>query len=365
MLKKAKIMKYDSGREKQIEAQLLVSLKEVPFLGIAPVRRRPNGKGWQPDILLQVKEGTSAKTIVVEVKASGQPRLARDAVNQLLVYLKGSEKTAYGIFAAPYISEQAAQICAQNGIGYIDLAGNCLINFGRVFIKREGKSNPFAEKRDLRSLYSPRSERVLRALLNGAKRVWKIQELAKTAGVSLGQAFNVKKLLLDREWIAASEAGFSLVQPEALLREWSENYDFRRNKVIEYYSMSSIPEIEAALAELAAGSTKDRKITYSLTGFSGAARLGAASRYQRVMAYVNGDDVDEVEKKLGLKRVSSGANVMLMVPYDEGVYQNAQAVDGDRIVSPVQDYLDLIGYRGRGEETAEVILNEKLRRTWA
>ena len=43
--------------------------------------------------------------------------------------------------------------------------------------------------------------------------------------ISLGQTFNVKKLLLDWEWITASRTGFSLVQPEALLREWSENYD--------------------------------------------------------------------------------------------------------------------------------------------
>jgi len=188
-----------------------------------------------------------------------------------------------------------------------------------------------------------------------------MQALAKAASISLGQTFNVKKLLLDREWITASKAGLSLAQPEPLLREWSENYDFRRNTVLEFYSISTIPEIEAALAELA----NDQKITYSLTGFSGAARLGAASRYQRVMAYVNEEDIETVQKKLGLKRVSSGANVMLMIPYDEGVYQSAQIANRDRIVSPVQDYLDLIGYRGRGEETAEAVLNEQLRQKWA
>jgi hypothetical protein len=34
------------------------------------------------------------------------------------------------------------------------------------------------------------------------------------------------------------------------------------------------------------------------------------------------------------------------------------------MVSPVQVYLDLIGYRGRGEEAANVLLEQVIERTW-
>jgi hypothetical protein len=66
---------------------------------------------------------------------------------------------------APYISPVSAEICRKEGVGYLDLAGNCRLSFENVFIRREGIHNPFAVKRDLRSLYAAKSARVLRVLL--------------------------------------------------------------------------------------------------------------------------------------------------------------------------------------------------------
>jgi hypothetical protein len=116
------------------------------------------------------------------------------------------------------------------------LAGNCLLSFDQVFISKEGKRNPFARKRDLRSLYSPKAERVLRVLLSAPGRWWKVQPLAKEAGVSLGQGFNVKKLLVDREWVEIGDNGFRLTDPAKLLSEWEENYDYRHNAVRGFYT---------------------------------------------------------------------------------------------------------------------------------
>ncbi len=93
-------------------------------------------------------------------------------------------------------------------VGYIDLAGNCRLSFDNVYIEQEGRPNLFSEKRDLRTLYSPKAERVLRALLHGPGKIWKIKELAEAVEISLGQASNVKKLLNDREWIQAGPTGF-------------------------------------------------------------------------------------------------------------------------------------------------------------
>jgi hypothetical protein len=49
---------------------------------------------------------------------------------------------AYGILVAPYISPQSARLCVENGIGYVDLAGNCRLSFGSVYVERDGKPNP-------------------------------------------------------------------------------------------------------------------------------------------------------------------------------------------------------------------------------
>jgi hypothetical protein len=259
---------------------------------------------------------------------------------------------------APFISPQAAEICMTDGVGYVDFAGNCLLSFGQVYIEQTGKPNPFRTRRDLVSLFSPKSSRILRVLLCNPGRVWKTQDLAGDARVSLGQVANVKKLLLDREWITKQD-GFSLTAPWRLLEEWEKAYSYRKNEVRNYYSLKSIPEIEADLATVC----KEKGIEYALTGFSGAARFAPAVRYTRAMAYVYSTRKD-VASLLNLKEVEGGPNVMLLGPYDEGVFYGTQTIEDIRVVSPLQIYLDLKGYKGRGEEAAEAILRDVIKPKW-
>jgi hypothetical protein len=194
---------------------------------------------------------------------------------------------------------------------------------------------------------------VLRVLLNNPKRIWKVKDLADEAGVSLGQISNVKKLLDDREWLKIESDGFSLDQPEKLISEWAENYRFRKNQVRDFYSMKDITEIEDALANLC----WRKGIKYALTRFSGAARLAPAVRYKRAFVYIE-ESEEAIDSQLDLKKVTSGANVTLLTPYDEGVFYKNREIDGISVASPVQIYLDLIGFRGRGEEAANAILEE-------
>ena len=162
-----------------------VFLAEVSFIQVKQVRQNVRQGNTEVDFLidLQMQDGQS-RQIVVEVKTNGQPRLARDAVNQLF-RCRSEFPGAYGMLMAPYISPVSAEICRKDGIGYLDLAGNCRLSFEQVFIRREGIRNPFAEKRDLRSLYAPKSTRVLRVLLMRRSEWWKTQALADEAAVSI------------------------------------------------------------------------------------------------------------------------------------------------------------------------------------
>ena len=54
----------------------------------------------------------------------------------------------------------------------------------------------------------------------------------------------------------------------------------------------------------------------------------------------------------------------LLIPYDEGVFYGAREVEGLRVVCPVQLYLDLKGYKGRGEEAASAVLKQELSKLW-
>jgi transcriptional regulator with AbiEi antitoxin domain of type IV toxin-antitoxin system len=342
--------------------RLAAALREVPFLAPASIRRERARGNPRIDFILTVRSPAIDRRLVCEVKPGGQPRMAREACLNLLDYIRSDERD-YPVFVAPYISPAAAAVCDRHRVGYFDLAGNCRLTFDRVYIRREAFPNPSAQKRDLRSLYSPKAERILRVLLAAGKRCWRMQELADEAEVSLGQTANVKKLLLDREWIQMAACGFRLrslndaVVP--MLTEWAGNYRMERSTASEYYSLKPIPQTEADLA-VASRRTKAR---FAFSGFAGAVRFAPAVRYQRVTAYLLGD-ASALADRLGLKPVSSGANVTLIEPYDEGVFYGTRDVEGAPVVSPVQIYLDLIQTKGRGREAASAILEEVIQPIW-
>ena len=339
--------------QKDISPALQDCLKQIPFIEVESIQPSLDFPGLSANLLVQER----SFKLLVRFQNSGQPRWARLAVYELKAAMSELTDT-YGVFSAPYISPQAAAICREAGIGYFDLAGNCYLSFGGVYIHKEGSLNPFSEKRDLRSLYSPKAERVLRVLLTSARQSWKTQELAFAAQVSLGQVANVKKLLADREWLKTDSAGIILSNPSALLDEWAQRYDFRRNQVMEYYALADVAEAEVQFSE----ACERLGISYALTGFSAASRVAPMVRYQRVSAFINGE-MEPIIAALGWKPVNSGANVSLLMPYDNGVFYAAKSVDGSQIVGLVQTYLDLQNSRGRGQEAAEAIRKE-LEKSW-
>jgi hypothetical protein len=350
-------------KEADIEKRAVTAIKScldgVPFIRVKQIRQHKKLGNLKADLLIdfQVADGP-LRSIVAETKGNGQPRLAREAVNHL-VRMKNESPCVYGVFMAPYISPDSAEICRKEGIGYLDLAGNCLISFETVFILREGIQNPFSEKRYLRSLYTTKSARVLRVLLMRNLEWWKTQPLANEAAVSLGQVANVKKLLRDREWIIEDTRGFRLSNPQDLLKEWSENYSFRKNTVRNFYSLKRPEEIEEAITR----ACLELDITYAFTGFSAVRRIAPAVHGQRVMSYVSAISKALLERS-GLKEVTSGPNTSLILPYDEGVSYMMREVDSLRVVCPVQLYLDLKAYKGRGEEAAEAIWKKELSTLW-
>jgi Transcriptional regulator, AbiEi antitoxin, Type IV TA system len=347
---------------REAAGRLASLLREVPSLKVSTTTGARTRGDSLVDFILEVRGPSVDRRLVCEAKASGQPRIARQACLALLDYTR-SRKRDYPVFVAPYLSPAAAAICDQYQVGYFDLAGNCRLAFDPIYIRREGFPNAAVQKRDLRSLYSPKAERVLRVLLTEGKRTWRMQDLADKAGVSLGQVANVKTLLADREWIESESGGFRLRSLDSailpLLHEWAGNYRAERSTAHDYYSPKPIPQTEGDLAE----ASRRIKVQLAFSGFSGAARFAPAVRYQRATAYVLGD-IPALGDRLGLKPVSSGANVTLLTPYDEGIFYGEKEIERAPIVSAVQLYLDLTKTKGRGEEAAAAILEEVIKPIW-
>ena len=334
---------------------------------VTPIEEVALPRVAQADLLFKVDLGSSGiYTLLFEVKSSGNPRYAQQAISQLRTVMqrRGLDgERVYGVFGAPFISEGSRQICRDGGIGFVDIAGNCLLQFGDTYINIEGHPNPFPATRPLGSLFSRKSSRVVRAMLLDPGRKWYVTDLAEETGISLGQASNVKARLLEYDFLLKSKSTgkvrFQLKNPRQLLEKWAESYDYRVNQTFDYYSMDGVRDVEERMIDY----FNRNEIPYALTLTSGAARVAPYLRYSRAFAYVD-VAVWNVAPALDFKEVSSGPTVTLLQPYDEGVFYGLQDVGGAKVVSDVQLYLDLKSYKGRGEEAAEFLLKTRLEKKW-
>jgi hypothetical protein len=350
----------DSERQliADISDALRHNLADVPFARLEQLSPEQFARAGEIDAFFRLHLPEGSQILLIEAKENGQPRNVRHAVDHLL-RIRERIPNAYPVFGARYVSPEAAEILSREGVGYVDLAGNSRLTLNRVYIRREGWPNKFVQRRELRSLYSPKAERVLRVLLLDPHASWRIEALAKKANVSLGQVSNVKRLLEDREWIRRDAEGLRLTQPSKVLEQWAQNYRFARNTVFDYYAEEPVTEVEVKLA----AASPRLKFKYALTGFSAAARIAPMVRYQRATAYLI-DGIDDAAALLRLKPVASGANVSLIKPYDDGVITGARETNGICITSPVQTYLDLLNFKGRGQEAAQAVFDKAIKPTW-
>ena len=330
-------------------------LSDISF--IKSIKSEASLNDSTPDYTFHIKTSLGQKKLYVEIKDNGQPRYARALVEKLSLFNEESEN--YWIFVAPFISEKTGQMLRESGIGFVDFAGNCYISFEGVHIQKEGKKNPFLTKRQFKSLFRLKASRILRVLLSNPNQSWKIEQLANEALVSTGHVYNIKEELLNREWAHFDNMGLKLNEPESLLQEWCKEYQTEDKPCFSFYSLLAPSEFEGHLKI----ACNDLKVRYALSGLAGAFRLAPFVRYHRVAFYLE-DKVNALVKKMDLKSVTSGENVTIITPLDDGVFYDLRHIGEMRVVSPIQLYLDLNVLGDRGKEAADYVFKGVIEPQW-
>jgi len=246
----------------------------------------PKAQGWeetaeprigsQPaDLLVKFRLGGQEHVFVLEVSSLGQPRQIRAVVTRF-EEIKREVSGAYPVATAVYIGPQSARILKNHGFGYVDLSGNCHLAFENVLIEKEGKRNVRPSTRPLRSLFAPRATRVVRVLLEDQARTWRLEELAKAAGVSLGHSHNVVKRLEDVRWIQRDGGQrITLGKPADLLDAWGDSYTYRANEIASYAAPERVSR--RLMAEVARTISAEGR-RYAFTLASGLSLVVAASQ---------------------------------------------------------------------------------------
>jgi hypothetical protein len=309
------------------------------------------------DILVKFKMGTSQHSLAACITSIGQPRQIRETISRL-GEIRRELPDAYPVAMSEYIGAQGAALLKRAGMGYLDLSGNCYLAFENVLIEKEGKPNQSPSTRPLKSLFAPRATRVARVLLVDPQHVWRLEELAKAAEVSLGHAHNVVKRLEELSWIERGEhQRIQLTRPGDLLDGWVDAYSHRLNPSETFFSPERVTRKLVGDVARAAHAEGRR---YAFTLHAGAALVAPNVRFPAIHCYLEGSP-EPVVRALGLRPgEGEGGNVHLLTPYDPGVFYAPISKGGLPVVCLPQLYADLYHYERRGREQAAYLRREAM-----
>ena len=93
---------------------------------------------------------------------------------------------------------------------------------------------------------------------------------------------------------------------------------------------------------------------YAISGSLAAARRAPVAPARLAVVYV--ERLDEAAQTLGLLPTETGANVLLVEPFDGVVFERTVLDEGLTYVSPSQAAADLLTSSGRGPEEAEALI---------
>jgi hypothetical protein len=366
MLKLSNIVKSDPSTLEHHAAECLKTvLGEIPFLRPGTAAIQQSSSSSAPDLTLPIEVRGQPWTLVCEVKNTGQPRFVREGAFQLRKYIQAlSSHHAYGIFIAPYLSEESAALLREESLGYLDFAGNCFLSFDGVFVERSGSPRTPERRRELREIFAPKASRVLRILFTDANRSWRVTELAERAAVSLGQVSNVRRALLDREWASVDSQGVRLRNPGTILDAWSSAYVAKLADEKDYYTLLHGKELNSAIKGAFASLREGARLL--LASFSAAQWLAPFARSAGTHFYADEAGMEALREHLNLERASQGTNVSVAIPKDDSVFvDSCEPVPGLRCTGLLQTYLDLSQAGGRGREAADHLRETRLEPQWS
>lgn len=356
-------MLKDAGSVNDLELEAAAAigqlLEKVPFVQRPKVELTSPDKGF--DILATFSVGGAPRYFACEVKTAGQPRHVRAALLELRKAAGTLNPPAVPIFVAPYLSHDAQALCREFDVGYLDLVGNTWIAFDTVLIERQVDTKPPAVQRNLKSIFKPKSAQVLRVLLRNPALSWRVADLSEASEVSLGHISNVRNELVDREWAEITDSGLRLSHPDALLDAWRDVYEQPAGERTGFYTTLHGQSLDTSVRRILAAGPNAPKAVFA--SFSAAHWLAPYGRVPMQYFYTNTAGLSALRDTLHLSPAGSGANVVITVPKDQGLFNDViEPVPGVVCTGPVQTYLDLAIAGERGAEAAEHLRKTLL--TW-
>ena len=208
----------------------------------------------------------------------------------------------------------------------------------------------------MKNIFADKATVILRKMLSQPEKKWVIRDFIGEDGVSIGMAQGVLETMTKKGYIERVKRGPEsyalLTNIYELVSDWVSTYRFELNEVDTYYSPDK--NIVAKLKNY----LKDK--AYALTLHSGANLTTSFVITDQVHLYLKSadreKDILDLRQQLDLKELVRGGNIHIIRPYyKESVFYNARIINGYKVVSNLQLYLDLYRFQPRGQEHAEYL----------
>lgn len=259
-----------------------------------------------------------------------------------------------------YLGDRARELLAEAGVSYADATGNLRLVVGSpaVFLEADGADqDPERTPRPLQSLRGAAAARVVRALCEFTP-PFGVRRLAEEAATPLGTVSRVVSFL-EAEALLERDERKQIVKADwaALLTRWAKDYGVTTTNVMRaYLEPRGLGALWPKLSRLP---------RYAATG-----SIAATSVAPTRLAVIYVDDMEAAGGALDLVPTEAGANVWLLQPYDDVVFERTRrkvVTTGEvttdlTIVSLPQTVVDLMTSPGRGPEEATALL-DKMRGT--
>ncbi|MEM7035157.1 MAG: hypothetical protein AAF629_36800, partial [Chloroflexota bacterium] len=209
-------------------------------------------------------------------------------------------------------------------------------------IERIVDTNPKPERRAIKSLFTPISSRIVRALLDKPSHTWQLTELANTTGASVGQVYNVSKKLTSEGFAHKTGRGsLTLTEPTNLLEAWRDQYQPSANQVHRFQLVAQ--SLADSLRQIYSAPGIDTKqiLGTAHTGFQLLANEATTTPADDIRLYATHHQIKTLVEVLSLQPSNYSGNLHLIVPYDEGVFYQPTQTSVWPVVNDIQLYLDL------------------------
>jgi len=307
----------------------------------------PQGR---PDAILDVigPDGSKAR-LTVEAKSDLVPRAVAGLRNRVDDYSSDP-----GLVVAPFLTRSTRERLRAENLNFLDLTGNVRLVLARpgLYIETQGaEQDPSPKRQPGRSLRGAKAARIVRALCDFPP-PFPISNLAAQAKVDISYASRLvewlsREALLDRRPRGSVES----VDKAGLIRRWAQYYEvLASNDARAFLDPRGVENLVRALSDGAI------RVRYAVTGSIAANRIAPIAPARLAMVYV--DDVQAAAAALKVRPAEAGANVMLLSPFDDVVFERTWHDGGLTIVAVSQAAVDLMTGPGRAPSEAEAILEQ-------